>query len=284
MHAVRASSLWHRSSLEGRSLSLQGMAFSVAMNSKRSNAIVALLIASNFAEIKGVVLKRFDPRRLLVLSFQVRTLLLGFGTWHVFCHSRQDQGRGAQAPLPAAATGPVLPGVCPVRSWHPYMMSDPLHPLPSSRCLSLKGMWLDSTAPGRHACRSQVLPHKAACQASTVTLIVWLQDIVGRFHHLVVALAFVLVEETWQSSVRQLIREPKQNTASCVSVQDIVERFHLVVALAFVLVEEMANNGRARPDAALLRTCAYFFSFEIVIGGVLWPSGSGFWLHSRLCS
>jgi Eukaryotic membrane protein family len=51
---------------------LQGMAFSVAMNSKRSNAIVALLIASNFAEIKGVVLKRFDPRRLLVLSFQVR--------------------------------------------------------------------------------------------------------------------------------------------------------------------------------------------------------------------
>lgn len=47
------------------------MAFSVAMNSKRSNAIVALLIASNFAEIKGVVLKRFDPRRLLILSFQV---------------------------------------------------------------------------------------------------------------------------------------------------------------------------------------------------------------------
>jgi len=54
--------------------SLQGMAFSVAMNSKRSNAIVALLIASNFAEIKGVVLKRFDPRRLLILSFQVCTV------------------------------------------------------------------------------------------------------------------------------------------------------------------------------------------------------------------
>ena len=51
------------------------MAFSVAMNSKRSNAIVALLIASNFSEIKGVVLKRFDPRRLLILSFQVRKLL-----------------------------------------------------------------------------------------------------------------------------------------------------------------------------------------------------------------
>ena len=50
----------------------QGMAFSVAMNSKRANAIVALLIASNFAEIKGVVFKRFDARRLLILSCQVR--------------------------------------------------------------------------------------------------------------------------------------------------------------------------------------------------------------------
>ena len=32
----------------------QFMTFSVAMNSKRSNAIIALLIASNFVEIKGV--------------------------------------------------------------------------------------------------------------------------------------------------------------------------------------------------------------------------------------
>lgn len=31
----------------------QFMTFSVAMNSKRSNAIIALLIASNFVEIKG---------------------------------------------------------------------------------------------------------------------------------------------------------------------------------------------------------------------------------------
>ena len=54
----------------------QGMAFSVAMNSKRANAIVALLIASNFAEIKGVVFKRFDARRLLILSCQARSLVL----------------------------------------------------------------------------------------------------------------------------------------------------------------------------------------------------------------
>ncbi len=50
------------------------MAFSVAMNSKRANAIVALLIASNFAEIKGVVFKRFDARRLLILSCMVSPL------------------------------------------------------------------------------------------------------------------------------------------------------------------------------------------------------------------
>jgi hypothetical protein len=61
----------------------------------------------------------------------------------------------------------------------------------------------------------------------------------------------------------------QQCSVESARLQDIVERFHLVVALAFVLVEEMANNGRARPDAALLRTCAYFFSFEIVIGPCL---------------
>ena len=40
-------------SLHGGLLLCQGMAFSVAMNSKRSHALVALLIASNFMEIKG---------------------------------------------------------------------------------------------------------------------------------------------------------------------------------------------------------------------------------------
>ncbi len=36
----------------------QFMIFSVAMNSKRSNAIIALLIASNFVEIKGAAAPR----------------------------------------------------------------------------------------------------------------------------------------------------------------------------------------------------------------------------------
>ena len=39
--------------LHGTVLMCQGMAFSVAVNSKRSHALVALLIASNFVEIKG---------------------------------------------------------------------------------------------------------------------------------------------------------------------------------------------------------------------------------------
>lgn len=34
-------------------LMCQGMAFSVAMNSKRAPALMALIIASNFAEVKG---------------------------------------------------------------------------------------------------------------------------------------------------------------------------------------------------------------------------------------
>lgn len=35
----------------------QFMTFSVAINSKRSNALIALLIASNFVEIKGALLQ-----------------------------------------------------------------------------------------------------------------------------------------------------------------------------------------------------------------------------------
>ena len=36
-------------------LMCQGMAFSVAMNSKRNHALVALIIATNFVEIKGAL-------------------------------------------------------------------------------------------------------------------------------------------------------------------------------------------------------------------------------------
>ncbi|KAL0038272.1 hypothetical protein WJX77_000041 [Trebouxia sp. C0004] len=56
--------------LHGTIIMCQGMAFSVAMNSKRSSALVALLIASNFVEIKGTVMKRFDSSKLFKLACQ----------------------------------------------------------------------------------------------------------------------------------------------------------------------------------------------------------------------
>eukprot|EP00884_Botryococcus_braunii_P003394 jgi/Botrbrau1/13055/Bobra.0187s0017.1 len=48
----------------------QGMTFSVAMNSKRGSALVALLIASSFVEIKVGVFKRYDTRALFNLTCQ----------------------------------------------------------------------------------------------------------------------------------------------------------------------------------------------------------------------
>lgn len=56
--------------MHGTVIMCQGMAFSVAMNSKRSSALVALLIASNFVEIKGTVMKRFDSTKLFKLACQ----------------------------------------------------------------------------------------------------------------------------------------------------------------------------------------------------------------------
>ncbi|DBA69727.1 TPA: hypothetical protein ACH3X2_012585 [Trebouxia sp. C0005] len=56
--------------MHGTIIMCQGMAFSVAMNSKRSSALVALLIASNFVEIKGTVMKRFDSSKLFKLACQ----------------------------------------------------------------------------------------------------------------------------------------------------------------------------------------------------------------------
>ena len=49
--------------LHGLILMCQGMAFSVAMNSKRNNALVALIIATNFVEIKGEPFPSQKPHR-----------------------------------------------------------------------------------------------------------------------------------------------------------------------------------------------------------------------------
>lgn len=45
------------------------MVFSVAMNSKK-HALVALLIASNFVEIKGTIFKKYDSHKLWALTCQ----------------------------------------------------------------------------------------------------------------------------------------------------------------------------------------------------------------------
>ncbi|KAL4429378.1 hypothetical protein ABPG77_005152 [Micractinium sp. CCAP 211/92] len=55
--------------LHGATLMSQAMVFGVAMNSKK-NTLVALLIAANFTEIKGTVLKRFDTSKLFSLACQ----------------------------------------------------------------------------------------------------------------------------------------------------------------------------------------------------------------------
>jgi len=53
----------------GATLMAQALVFGVAMNSQK-NTLLALLIASNFTEIKGTVMKRFDPTKIFVLSSQ----------------------------------------------------------------------------------------------------------------------------------------------------------------------------------------------------------------------
>lgn len=50
---------------------LQAMVFAVTMNSKR-NALLALMIATNFVELKGQVYKRTDTNKLWALACQVR--------------------------------------------------------------------------------------------------------------------------------------------------------------------------------------------------------------------
>lgn len=49
-------------------LMCQGVTYAVAMTSRRANALLALLIAANFVEVKGVVHKRYDTRKLWTLA------------------------------------------------------------------------------------------------------------------------------------------------------------------------------------------------------------------------
>jgi hypothetical protein len=61
--------------LNGVTVMCQAIIYSVALNGGR-NSLVALLIATQFMEIKGIVYKRFDERKLLDMAHMVR-----FGSW-----------------------------------------------------------------------------------------------------------------------------------------------------------------------------------------------------------
>jgi len=50
-------------------LMCEGIAFSVAMNSRRTT-LLALVISFNFAEVKGTVFKKFDPNKLTPIVYQ----------------------------------------------------------------------------------------------------------------------------------------------------------------------------------------------------------------------
>ena len=74
---VRVTSLHFRHCLH-----LQGLVLAVALNSNR-NGLLALLIASYFAEIKSVVFKRWDVERIRSLAWQVRPA--PSRPWHMCC-------------------------------------------------------------------------------------------------------------------------------------------------------------------------------------------------------
>jgi len=69
------------------------MVFAVTMNSKR-NALLALMIATNFVELKGQVYKRTDTNKLWALACQVcwrsGSQGLGFWQWHYRCVGMGD--------------------------------------------------------------------------------------------------------------------------------------------------------------------------------------------------
>lgn len=54
--------------------------FAVTMNSK-ANALLALMIATNFVELKGQVYKRTDTNKLWTLACQVGWWLLQMFSW-----------------------------------------------------------------------------------------------------------------------------------------------------------------------------------------------------------
>lgn len=66
---------WLLISLSGVTMMCQAVIYSVVVNSGE-NSIVALLIATKLLEVKGIVYKRFDERKLLDMARMVCCLLI----------------------------------------------------------------------------------------------------------------------------------------------------------------------------------------------------------------
>ena len=76
----------------------QALVYGVAMNSKR-NTLLALLIASNFTELKGTVFKRFDPTKLSILTNQ--DIVERFHLYIILSFVLVEECTGLGQPLPS---------------------------------------------------------------------------------------------------------------------------------------------------------------------------------------
>ena len=82
----------------GTVLMSEALVFGVAMNSQK-NTLLALLIASNFTEIKGTVLKRYDPTKLFVLVCQ--DVVERFHLFVILSFVLVEEMSGTGQPLPS---------------------------------------------------------------------------------------------------------------------------------------------------------------------------------------
>ena len=79
-------------------LMCQALVYGVAMNSKK-NSLLALLIASNFTEIKGTVFKRYDPMKIFTLTCQ--DIVERFHLYVIISFVLVEESVGSGQPLPS---------------------------------------------------------------------------------------------------------------------------------------------------------------------------------------
>ena len=79
-------------------LMCQALVYGVAMNSKK-NSLLALLIASNFTEIKGTVFKRYDPTKIFTLTCQ--DIVERFHLYIIMLFVLVEEAVGSGQPLPS---------------------------------------------------------------------------------------------------------------------------------------------------------------------------------------